>query len=110
MALLFAFGAIVQLNDPDPIRWVVMYVAALAVSVTAAIRGTVPLALPAAVGLVALAWALFIAAGGPGPAEYLQMFQEWEMRSPQVEEAREASGLVIILGWMAAVAIFRPKG
>ena len=60
-------------------------------------------------GLIALAWAMLIAAGGPGPAEYLQMFQAWEMRSLPVEQAREASGLVIIVGWMAVVALRRPK-
>ena len=28
------------------------------------------------------------------------MFDAWEMKSPSVEEAREASGLLIVAAWM----------
>jgi hypothetical protein len=34
------------------------------------------------------------------------MFDAWEMQSSSVEEAREASGLVIIAAWMVVVALF----
>jgi hypothetical protein len=33
------------------------------------------------------------------------MFDAWEMKSLAVEEAREASGLVIVAAWMAVLLI-----
>ena len=60
MAVLFAVAVVVQFNDPDPLRWMAVYGAALAVSTLAAARGSVPVVLPAAVGGIALAWGLFL--------------------------------------------------
>jgi len=105
MALLFAFAVAVQYNDPDPLRWMAMYGAACAVTVAVVIRGTVPLIAPAAVGAVALAWGVYWAASsGVPPDLYRRMFDAWEMKNEAVEEAREASGLLIIAVWMAVVA------
>jgi len=42
MAALFAFAAAVQLNDPDPVRWVTIYVAASALSFAAVRARHVP--------------------------------------------------------------------
>jgi hypothetical protein len=58
-----------------------------------------------AVALVAIAWAAAIAFGGPAISEYGHMFDAWEMKSPSVEEAREASGLVIVAVWMIVLFI-----
>ena len=33
------------------------------------------------------------------------MFDAWEMKSPSVEEAREASGLLIVAVWMIVLMI-----
>jgi hypothetical protein len=33
------------------------------------------------------------------------MFDAWEMKSPSVEQAREASGLVIVGVWMIVLSI-----
>ena len=38
MAVLFAVAVVVQFNDPDPLRWVAVYGAALTVSALAAAR------------------------------------------------------------------------
>jgi hypothetical protein len=99
MASLFAFAALLQLNDPDPIRWVAIYSAACALSLLAAFRRRVMPALVIAVAVVGLVWAALIGFGGPGASEYGHMFDAWEMTSPSVEEAREASGLVIVAAW-----------
>ena len=107
MAALFAFAAALQLNDPDPLEWLAIYLAAGGIALGTAIRGSVPWVLPGLVGLVAVIWALVVATGGPGLAEYLQLFQEWEMHSARVEEAREASGLLIVVAWMAVVGVRR---
>jgi hypothetical protein len=33
------------------------------------------------------------------------MFDAWEMKSPSVEEAREASGLLIVAVWMIVLLV-----
>ena len=106
MAALFALAVVVQFNDPDPLRWVALYGAALAVSTLAAARGSVPVVLPATVGGIALAWGLFLAGNsGATLRTYQQMFDAWEMKNTSIEEAREATGLLIVFFWMAVVGL-----
>ncbi len=100
MALLFAFAAALQFNDPDPIRWIAIYIAACVLSIRAATRRRVSPAASLAVFAIASVWAALIAFGGPAASEYRHMFDAWEMTSPSVEEAREASGLLIVAAWM----------
>ena len=105
MSLLFAFAAAVQLNDPDPIRWMAMYGAACALSLGVLFRRrTMPVA-ALAVLASAIVWAALIAFGGPAASDYGHMFAAWEMKSPSVEEAREASGLLIVAVWMIVLLI-----
>jgi hypothetical protein len=107
MAVLFAIAVVVQFNDPDPTRWIAIYGAALAVSILAAVRGGVPVALPVTVGPIALAWGLLLAGrGGATPRVYQQMFDAWEMKNTSIEEAREATGLLIVFFWMVVVGLW----
>jgi hypothetical protein len=105
MAALFAFAAVLQFNDPDPIPWVAIYLAACVVSLVVASRYRPPRWLIASVGAIAAGWAALIALGGPHAAEYGHMFDAWEMKSPGVEEAREASGLLIVATWMLVLFV-----
>jgi transmembrane protein TMEM220 len=105
MAALLAFAVSVNFNDPDPIRWVAMYGAACVVSIAAAVLGGVPPVVPALVGVVAIVWAAAWARRVPSLEVYTHMFDEWEMKSETVEEARETCGLLIVAVWMAAVAL-----
>ena len=41
----------------------------------------------------------------PGSETYTHMFDAWEMKSIAVEEAREASGLLIVGAWMLVVVV-----
>jgi hypothetical protein len=107
MAVLFAFAALVQLNDPDPVRWFAIYAAACAASIVAATGRRLPSVPFALVSVIALVWAAAIVAGGPRADDYGRMFEAWEMRSVPIEEAREASGLLIVGAWMAVLAGFR---
>lgn len=100
MALLFAASALLQLNDPDPIPWVALYLAAAAASLIA-LRWTDPRP-SGAVGLAAALWLCTLVAGGlpdePHPMKY----------GPQTgwladEVVREGGGLLIVLGWMLAL-------
>ena len=105
MAALFALAAAVQWNDPDPTRWMAVYGAACAISLMAA-RGRPPhRAMAATLAAIAMAWAIATSDNVGGGNSYLHMFDAWEMKTPAIEEAREATGLVIVAGWMLVVAV-----
>jgi hypothetical protein len=100
MALLFATSAALQLNDPDPVLWVALYLAAALVSL-AQLRW-VDARPPALVAGVALLWLCTLVAGGlpdePQPMKY----------GPQTgwladEIVREGGGLGIVIAWMSAL-------
>lgn len=102
MGVLFSLSALVQLNDPDPIRWIAVYGVAAALSFAAS-RRTLPAFLPAAHAVVALGWALVLL---PSALEtsFGKMFGTVRMMSPEVEEGRETLGLAIVGIWMVALA------
>jgi hypothetical protein len=106
--LLFLLGAAVQYNDPDPLGWVLVYLAASIASFVRAM-GRLPRAVPAVVGVCALVWAGTLAREVLGRGEFTSMFGAWEMANAGVEEAREFWGLIIIAGWMAVLTAF-PRG
>jgi hypothetical protein len=104
MAALFLLGAGVQVNDPDPLAWIVIYLAAAVLSGLAARPVTLLRWVPAVVGGIAVVWGLSLAARVPEFGIYGRMFDAWEMASVTIEEAREASGLFIIAAWMGVLA------
>lgn len=103
MAAYFVFAALVQLNDPDPVRWVVLYAIAAGLSGWAAFRPLRPW-LPAVYGAVAVAWALTLL---PAAVEhsFSELFQSWQMMSAGMEEGREELGLLVVGGWMVFLAL-----
>lgn len=109
MAALFALAVAVQYNDPDPVRWMAIYGAACAVTITAAVRGAALLAASATVGVTALAWAVYWASTSQTSlGTYAHMFGAWEMKNEPIEIAREASGLLIVAVWMAVLTVKPP--
>ena len=107
MTAAFVFSVVVQYNDPDPIRWMLIYGAAAAACILS-LRGKLRWTVPAAIGLVALVWAGSIAPRVIGQVRFADMFQSFEMKDPMVEEAREMGGLLIVWAWMAVlVAVSR---
>jgi hypothetical protein len=76
--------------------------AAVIAAASAARRGVSRLA-AAIVGTVAAGWGLQVALTGPLVRAYRHMFDAWEMQSADIEEAREASGLLIVAAWMAVL-------
>lgn len=110
MSALFLLAVVVQFNDPDPARWIAIYAAALAVSVVVALRGGVPMVVPLVVMAIAAVWGVITMGDVPDGGTYLHMFDAWEMKSVSVEEAREASGLLIVAVWMAVIAVAQRLG
>jgi hypothetical protein len=100
--LMFAFSAFVQVNDPDPLLWIAIYVASAVVCGLELRRRTLWWA-PATVGVIALLWAGTIAPRVLGVIPFASMFEEFEMKDVHVEESREMYGLLLIAVWMLAV-------
>lgn len=110
MAILFVFAAILQYNDPDPLRWMAIYLSAAGVFVLYIVdrlRWPIPLI----IGLIALTWAGTLAWRVWGRVSISELFAAWEMANPVVEEAREMSGLLIVAFSMAllVVAVLRQR-
>ena len=101
--LMFAFSVVVQVNDPDPLAWMAIYGAA-ALACLLSLLGRLPWQFAVVTGIIALAWAASIAPRVIGQVPFLDMFAEFEMKDIGVEESREMYGLLLIGGWMAALA------
>lgn len=103
LGVLFLFGAAVQYNDPDPLRWMLLYLAAAVACLLAAANRSV-WQLAAVTGLVALAWAATLAPGVLGDVRIGELVGAWEMKNERVERGREMGGLLIVFAWMAVLA------
>lgn len=100
---LFAFGAIVQVNDPDPLPWMLVYGAAAAACLLAMLRRA-RWWFPAAVAAACIVWAATIAPRVIGQVPFRDMFGAFEMKDTGVEESREMYGLFLIALWMVVIA------
>lgn len=97
---IFLLSAAVQLNDPDPWRWVAIYLAAAAIGLGGWRRPEAA----AGVGLVAVAWSLSIAAAGLEPLELKALLGDAVMKTAGVERWREMLGLAIIAAYALTTA------
>ena len=104
MLLLFLFAAVLQFNDPDPVRWIAVYMLA-AVACLFSLRGRLHWGFPAIVGVVAVIWAATLAPHVVGRVPAGDMFSAWEMKNVDIEESREMYGLLIIAAWMLVLAL-----
>jgi hypothetical protein len=99
---MFLFSVAVQFNDPDPVRWMVMYgFAALACILE--LRRNQRWSFPAGIGLIALSWAASIGQN-VHDVRIGDLFAEFEMKNEMVEQAREVGGLLIVVLWMFVLA------
>lgn len=100
----FVLSAVLQYNDPDPLQWIAIYGLAAAVCVGYAFRK--PIAIPAGAALLtSLIWAGYIYSQTRGQLHPEQMFNDFHMTQPYVEEAREIGGLLIVSAWMAVLLV-----
>jgi len=106
MALVFAFAAAVQHNDPDPLPWMSIYGAGAAASAWAAFApATFRRWLAGLIGTVAVAWAVALVPQAWGKVRFTDLFAAFEMKTPEVEVARETCGLVIVAAGMGLAAL-----
>jgi Transmembrane family 220, helix len=104
MLIAFIFGVVVQFNDPDPARWMMMYgAAALACGFYAA--GRKLWIVPAVILTVAFIWAATLAPVALGKVGFGELFEAFEMKDERVEIGREFGGLMIIAAWMSVLTL-----
>ena len=99
MLAVFISSVLVQYNDPDTLRWSVIYGAA-ALNCLFAARCQLHWSMPALVIVVALVSAGMLATNVIGKASFSDIFSSMEMKSIEVEQTREFGGLFIIVIWM----------
>jgi len=108
MLAAFIFSVVVQYNDPDPVRWMLIYGLAAVACMLMLLR-RLRWHLPAAVGATALGWAASLAPHVNGKTTFGEMFQSFDMINTVVEEAREMGGLLIVAGWMAVLVVMSKR-
>jgi plastocyanin len=101
LALVFVLAAAFQYNDPDPVPWMAIYAAAAAVSAWATLApATFRAWLAGWVGAIALVWAGWLLPQAWGKVRFAELFQSVQMKTPEVEVAREVCGLLIVAAGM----------
>lgn len=106
LAVLFSLSVGLQVNDPDPLRWMVIYgAAALVVAALPWFRGAS--AAGAAVGIVAAAWGAYLGSQVVGTIGFSDLFLKMSEKGGAVEVGREAGGLVIIAVTLLALSAYR---
>ncbi|MGB2716432.1 MAG: transmembrane 220 family protein [Vicinamibacterales bacterium] len=105
MAILFGVAALLQLNDPDPLRWISIYASASALAAYAALTSRVPILATCTLGAVALVWGLSVSFQFDRRILPGELFYTWKMYDQRAELAREAGGLFITVAWSVASAI-----
>ena len=104
MLVAFLFSIAVQYNDPDPVRWMLIYGAAAVACILEMLRRTHWL-YPGAIALIAFIWAGRIHHSLPRGIHVSDLFRSFEMADIGIEQAREMGGLLIVGLWMIAVSI-----
>jgi len=105
MTLLFLLCVVVQYNDPDPIVWMAIYGAAGILSALAALRpGRPDWRVAAAVASIAAIWALTLLIGVGGQVSWAEIAGDYQMKTPAIEQAREAIGLGLVALWTGLLA------
>jgi hypothetical protein len=106
LAFLFAISVGLQVNDPDPIRWMAIYGAAgVVIGILPAKRTLVPIAI--AVGLIAAAWGGYLGNQVFGVIKFSDLWLKMSEKGGAVEVGREAGGLTIVAVSLLAAAAFR---
>ncbi len=108
MAALYAVSVALQYNDPDPIRWMLIYGAAAVASALLPHRRWAP-ALALATAAVAVAWAAVLVPEIWGRVGFTDLWRKMSEKGGAVEVERETGGLIIVTGWLVLGALLRRR-
>ena len=104
MLMVFLLSAAVQVNDPDPLLWISLYLLAACITLLGMV-GRLAWWVPVIVTVVTMGWAASLAPRVVGRVDFGDMFGAWEMRDVGIEESREMYGLVIVAVWMVVLTL-----
>ncbi|MGB0639889.1 MAG: transmembrane 220 family protein [Myxococcota bacterium] len=104
VGLAFIASLCLQLNDPDPLLWALIYGAAAGTCVSWEQDWTSPGFLNAAI-MLSVAGTLWLLSHIPSEVSIQSLSSTWYMRNPGVEIAREAGGAAIITIWMIVLRL-----
>ncbi len=107
MALLFTLSAIVQLNDPDPVQWFLIYAAGALICAMSAAKASHGWQAPALIGLTALVWGVWIMVHLQTGFAWGHIAEKMKAETPAIEESRETLGLFLLATWMFVIAARR---
>ncbi len=99
----FVASAMLQLNDPDPIAWVALYLAAAGACI-AWHRGHAETKILTTFGAMTLLWAIGIVSLTELDVGLWQAVSDWQMKEGGSEEIREIGGLLLVTVWMIVLA------
>ena len=108
MTGLLILSAIVQWNDPDPLRWILCYSVTAIITLCSLIR-PLPPSIPLTWGLVVLLSSLFVGMDFLMSEEQFDWGSFWNvvaMKNETVELGRELGGLLLVTRWMSVMACF----
>ena len=103
MMAVFFVCLLLQFNEPDPVVWAAMY----SVPIVGGYlweRTALGRLVPGIAAAVALIIAVGLIFSAPMAAPLENTFEQWQMMGEHSEVLREAGGLVLIAGWLAALA------
>ena len=105
MTGLLILSAIVQWNDPNPLRWILCYSVSAIITLCSLIR-SLPPSIPLIWGLVVLLSSLFVGMDFLISEEQFDWDLFWNviaMKNETVELGRELGGLLLVTGCMAVL-------
>ena len=102
--LAFLLAALLQYNDPDPIRWVAIYIAAATLCKLQHFKQITPI-FPVLLLIICLAWIGMLVPSLTQGVAWTDILDSLAMKTKAVEEAREIGGLVLVASWSAVIAI-----
>lgn len=104
MAALFALSVLIQFNDPNPLVWILIYLAAAITTGLAALNKlSYAKILSGLVFAIVLLWEIKYIQLGAWRVRFLDLTQEWHMTNELIVLGREFYALIWVGGWMAAV-------
>ncbi|MGE0399839.1 MAG: transmembrane 220 family protein [Kofleriaceae bacterium] len=106
MAALFAICVALQYNDPDPLRWMLIYGAAMVISILLPAKREV-WTVGIIAGAAALVWAVVLVMHVWGIIHLDDLWKKMSEKGGAVEEGREAGGLLIEAVWLLVASAFR---
>jgi hypothetical protein len=108
LSALYLISAALQYNDPDPLRWAAIYLAAAVAAAALPLkRWAIPLSL--GVAIVSLVWALVLVPDIWGRVGFTDLWGKMSEKGGAVEIEREIGGLVIVVGWLIPGALLRRR-